>query len=83
MIYASVNRAIIGLDNGLSSVKRQTFIWTNGGVSVSLPLETSSGEILGHLKRNTSISIKRCIWNVSCIWNVVYKKRQFFSALIC
>ena len=31
-IYASVNYAIIGSDNGLSPGRRQAIIWTNAGI---------------------------------------------------
>ena len=39
-IYASVNLAIIGLDNGLSPVLLQTMIWTNAGLLVIRPMGT-------------------------------------------
>ena len=43
-IYASVNRVIIGSDNGLSPIRRQTIIWTNAGILLIGPLETNLRE---------------------------------------
>ena len=31
-VYVSVNKVIIGTDNGLSPDRRQSIIWTNGGI---------------------------------------------------
>ena len=45
-IYASLNRAIIGSDNGLSPVRRQAIIWTNVGILLIGPLGTNFCEIL-------------------------------------
>ena len=42
--YASVNKAIIGSDNGLPPVRRQAIIWTNAGILIG-SLETHFGEI--------------------------------------
>ena len=50
-IYASVNQASIGPDNGLSPARRQTMIWTNGDVLLIRPLGI-------YLKRNTNIPIQ-------------------------
>ena len=40
-IYASVNWVNIGSDNGLSSIQRQTIIWTNAGILLIKALQTS------------------------------------------
>ena len=45
-IYASVNLAIIGSDNGLVPVKRQAIIWTNDGLLSIGTLGTNFSEIL-------------------------------------
>ena len=45
-IYASLNRAIIGSDNGLSPVRRQAIIWTNAGILLIEPLGTNFSEVL-------------------------------------
>ena len=37
---------IVGLDNGLSSGRRQAIIWTNAGILLSGPLATNFSEIL-------------------------------------
>ena len=39
-IYASVNKAIIGSDNGLSPDRHQAIIWTNAGILLIGPLRT-------------------------------------------
>ena len=31
-IYAPVDKTVIGSDNGLSSIRRQTIIWTNASL---------------------------------------------------
>ena len=36
-IYAAVNYATIGSDNGLSPVRRQTIIWNNAGILLIRP----------------------------------------------
>ena len=45
-IYASVNQTIIGSDNGLSPDRRKAIIWTNAGILLIVPLETTFSEIL-------------------------------------
>ena len=45
-IYASVNRASIGLDNGLSPIWRQAIIQTNAEILSIEPLETHFNEVL-------------------------------------
>ena len=45
-IYASINKTIICSDNGLSSDRRQTIIWTNAGILLIGPLGTHCNEIL-------------------------------------
>ena len=45
-IYASLNWAITGSDNGLSPVRRQAIIWTNAGILLIGALGTNFNEIL-------------------------------------
>ena len=45
-IYASENWAIIGLDDGLSPVRRQAIIYTNGGLLSSRSLGIYISKIL-------------------------------------
>ena len=45
-MYASVNWAIIGSDNGVSPVRRQALIWTNARTLLIGPLGTDFTEIL-------------------------------------
>ena len=45
-IYASLNWIIIGSDNGLSPVQRQTIIGTNAGILLIGPLGTNFSDIL-------------------------------------
>ena len=45
-IYASVNKPIIGSDNGLSPDRRLTMMWTNAGILIIRNLETNFSEIL-------------------------------------
>ena len=40
------NLTIIGLDNGLSTGRRQAIIWTNAGILLIGPLGTNFSEIL-------------------------------------
>ena len=44
-IYASVNRVSIGLDNGLSPIRRQAINWTNAGLLSIEALGTNLTEI--------------------------------------
>ena len=44
-IYASVNYAVIGSDNGLSPVQRQAIILTHAGLSLTGPMGTTFFEI--------------------------------------
>ena len=43
-VYVSLNRIIIGLDNGLLSVWRQAIIWTNAEISLIATPETAFNE---------------------------------------
>ena len=45
-MYTSLNRVIIGSDNGLSPVRRQAIIATNAGIMLMGPLGTNFSEIL-------------------------------------
>ena len=45
-IYASVNKAIIGSDNGLLPGQCQAIIWTNAGIMLIWPLQTNFSEML-------------------------------------
>ena len=45
-VYALLNWATIGSDNGLSPVRRQAIIWTNSGILLIRPLGTNFSEIL-------------------------------------
>ena len=45
-IYASVNKVIIGSDNGLSPIWCQAIIWANNGLLSVGPLGTNSSEML-------------------------------------
>ena len=44
-IYASVNKAIIGSNNGLSPGRRQPIIWTKDAILLIGPLATNLSEI--------------------------------------
>ena len=46
VMHIYVGNLIIGSDNGLSPVQRQTIIWTNVGTLLIGPLETNCSEIL-------------------------------------
>ena len=58
-IYASLNWAIIGSDNGLSPVWCQAIIWTNARILLIWPLGTNFSEILTEI---ITVSFKKCIW---------------------
>ena len=47
---------IIGSDNGLSSGRRHTIIWTNAGLLLIWPLGTNFSEMLIHFRS------RKCIW---------------------
>ena len=47
--YASVNRAIVGPENGLSPDRRQAFIWTGDGILSNGPLGTKFNEIVNKI----------------------------------
>ena len=52
----------IGSDNGLSTDRRQTIIWTNAGILFTAPLETNFSEILTGTQR---FSIKKIHFKMS------------------
>ena len=54
-MYASVNQVSIGLDNGLSPIRRQTIIWTNAGLLSVRPLGTNKLQWI--LNQNTKLFI--------------------------
>ena len=43
--YASLHLAIIGSENGLSPVRRQTIVWTSAGLSLTWPSGTNFNKI--------------------------------------
>ena len=45
-VYVPLKWVIIGSDNGVSPVRRQTIIWTNAGILLIGPLGTNFSEIL-------------------------------------
>ena len=62
-IYASVNYAIIGSDNGLSHLRLQAIIWTNTGILLIRTLGTK----LMNLKHNSYIFFQEsAIKNGNC-----------------
>ena len=61
-IYASVNYAIIGSDNGLSPGRRQAIIWTNVGILLSGSLGANFSEIFIQVYR---FSFKKMHLNMS------------------
>ena len=63
-MYASVNCAIIGSDDGLTPGRCQAIIWTNAGMFLTGPLGT---KIQWTLKRNMYIFIHESVFeNVVC-----------------
>ena len=74
-ICASVNRAIIGPDNGLSPDWRRAIIWTNDGILLIGPLGTNFSEII---IKSQAFSFKKMHlkmspgkWQPSCLGLVV------------
>ena len=61
-MYASLNWIIIGSDNGLSPVRRQAIIWTNGGILLIGPLGTNFSVILIGIQ---TFSFKKLHWKTS------------------
>ena len=49
--YMRQNQVSIGLDNGLSPIRRQAIIWTNAGILLIEPLGRKSSEILIKIKK--------------------------------
>ena len=77
-IYASVNWAIIGLDNGLSPGRRQAIIWTNDGILLIGPLGTNFSEILIEIYifsfKKMHLKISSGNWQPFCLGLNVLKK---------
>ena len=49
-IYASLNKAIVGSDNGLAPVRCQAIIWTNAGILLIRPQRIIFSEILIYIQ---------------------------------
>ena len=45
-VYASLNKAIFGLDSSLPPVWHQAVVWTNAGLLLARPMERRFSEIL-------------------------------------
>ena len=58
-VYASVNYAIIGSDNGLSPVGRQAVVWTNAYYCQLDPWKQTSVTLYSKFKHFHS---RKCIW---------------------
>ena len=69
------NLTIIGSDNGLSPGRRQAIIWTNAGILLIGPLETTFSEILIGIQ---TFSFKKILLKMSS-----GKWRPFVSASMC
>ena len=65
-IHASVNKTIIGSDNGLSPGRRQAIIWTNAGILLIEHLGTNFSEI--SIKILTFSFAKMCLKVSSAKW---------------
>ena len=64
----SVKKAIIGPDNGLSPVRRQTIIWNNVG---SLPLEALEANLSDILIEIEKPQSRKCIKKVVCMATIL------------
>ena len=67
--------AIIGSDNGLSSGRRQTFIWINGGIWLIRTLGTNFNEILSKIQTFSFKKMHLKMWYGN--------GRHFVSVLMC
>ena len=61
-IYASINQAIIGSDNGLLPGRHHTIIWTNARILLIVPQGTNFSEILIEI---LTLSLKKMHLKVS------------------
>ena len=61
-IYASVNYAIIGTDNGLSHVRCQSIIWTN--VVLTVPMGTNFSKTIF---KKIDLKMPSSIWKPFCL----------------
>ena len=70
-LYASVNWAIIGSDNGLLPTQRQAIIWTNAGILLIGTLGTNVSEILiaihTFLFKKMRFKISSAKWQPFCL----------------
>ena len=69
ILYASLNWAIIGSDNGLSPVRRQAIIWTNDGILLIRTLRTNFSEIRNEIHsfsfKKTHFKMSSAKWRLS------------------
>ena len=69
--YASLNWVIIGLDNGLSPVRRQAIIWTNAGILLIGPLGTNFSAILIGIQafsfKKLHLKMSSAKWRLFCL----------------
>ena len=72
-IYASVNHAIISSDNGLSPVRRQAIIRTNGGILLIKHLRTHFSE---HLVEIQAFSLNKIQFKSSCAISAISSRPQ-------
>ena len=70
-MYASVNRAIIGPENGLSPDRRQAIIWTDDGILLIGPLGTKFSEIVNKIHafsfKKMHLKMSSGKWQPSCL----------------
>ena len=70
-IYASLNWAIIGSDNGLSPVRRQAITWTNAGILLIGPLGTNFSDILIEIQtfsfKKLHLKTSSAKWRLFCL----------------
>ena len=79
-IYALVNLAIIGSDNGLSPGRCQAITWTNDGILLIGPLGTNFNEILMEIHKflfkNMHLKMSSGKWRPFCLsLNVIFQKQ--------
>ena len=66
-IFASVNHAIIGSDNGLSPGRRQAIIWFNDGILLITHLGTNFGEIHKFSFKKMHLKMSSATWRSCCV----------------
>ena len=79
-MHASVTKTIIGLDNGMSPVRRQTITWTNVDLLSIGPLGTNINGILINIE--TFLLRKMRLWNTICEMAAIFSRLHWINVTL-